>query len=144
MVHLFSLCVALLLKTAVQQTKNGQGAAIAADDNFRYIRCMLPLVTQWPRNPSDIFLSAVYAKYLRETAAVRFQYAVLVHKAETRRSAVETLRAHSPPARLAPRCRRLWPRPETPTSPRRRCLTSWSGTGVYAGRDRHDVRRLAR
>ena len=66
-------------------------AAISTDDdNFRYIRCMLPLVMQWPRNPSDRFLSLVYAKYLRESVN-RFQYSVLVHKAETRRSAVQTL-----------------------------------------------------
>ena len=40
-------------------------AAISTDDdNFRYIRCMLPLVMQWPRNPSDRFLSLVYATHI--------------------------------------------------------------------------------
>ena len=78
-----------------------------ADDNFRYIRCMLPLVMQWPRNPTDRFLSIVYAKYFRETAAGRinrFQYSVLVHKADTRRCAVQTLSANGAFATRAGRC----------------------------------------
>ena len=66
--------------------------SLDGDDQFRFVRSMLPLVTQWPRDLTRRFLCDVYAKYFRGPArASRFKCAVLVHRAETPRDGVSAL-----------------------------------------------------
>ena len=51
-----------------------------------------PYVVGWPREMSDAFLTTVWNKYMAGGAAVnRFQYCILVHKADSPRDAVESL-----------------------------------------------------
>ena len=52
----------------------------------------LPYVVCWPRDMSYAFLTAVWNQYTAGGAYVnRFQYCILVHKADSPRDAVETL-----------------------------------------------------
>jgi len=54
------------------------------DEQFRFVRSMLPMVVSWPRGASRSFIAEVYTKYFRGgTDANRFRYSVLVHRAET-------------------------------------------------------------
>ena len=63
------------------------------DEQFRFVRSMLPMVVQWPRGASRSFVAEVYAKFFRggTADANRFRYAVLVHRAETPRDGVQAL-----------------------------------------------------
>jgi hypothetical protein len=64
------------------------------DEPARFIRSVLPMVVQWPRDATRRFLGMVYASYFRsvnQRAANRFRYSILVHRAETPREAVKAL-----------------------------------------------------
>ena len=55
------------------------------DEQSRFVRSMLPMVVQWPRDATRRFLSVVYNKYFRVSDARvnQFRFAVLVHRADT-------------------------------------------------------------
>ena len=53
---------------------------------------LLPYVVSWPRDASDAFFKAVCDRYASQDAFVnRFQYSILMHKAESPTEAVESL-----------------------------------------------------
>ena len=58
------------------------------------LKGLLPNVVSWPRDVPDSFFAEVSAKYFSTTTSVNwFHYCILIHRAQTPRSAIETLQA---------------------------------------------------
>ena len=58
------------------------------------LKTLLPNVVSWPKGAPDSFYAEVSAKYFSTTACVNwFHYCILIHRAQTPRSAIETLQA---------------------------------------------------
>jgi hypothetical protein len=58
------------------------------------VKALLPNMVSWPRGASDSFFAEVSAKYFSDTASARwFDYCILIHRAQTPRSAIESLQA---------------------------------------------------
>lgn len=54
------------------------------------IKDWLPCVTSWPRDASGAFFEAVRSLYFAFRCVNRFHYAVLLHRSETPRDALQT------------------------------------------------------